>query len=81
MIFYLRTQGKWNVRVEHSGPNGGPIRTVNVAPQLEKMTDEQLALLEPLLEQLLIASGGSDLPDGDPLGLGSAESGEAAPGA
>lgn len=55
-IFYLRTQGKWNTRVELTGVGGGPIRQLD----LTKYTDEQLELLEPLLQQLA-ADGGIDI--------------------
>jgi hypothetical protein len=66
MIFYLRTQGKWNTRVELSGPDGGPIQHLDLSPILANFSDEQLALIEPILEQLLTAAG-IDLDGGDPL--------------
>jgi hypothetical protein len=44
--------------VQHSGPNGGPIVTVDVS----KLSDEQLAALEPVLAALAAA--------GDPAGTG-----------
>ena len=57
MIFYLKTQGKWSQRLELSGPGGGAIPTVDLSNFLAGKSDEELAVLEPLLEQLLIASG------------------------
>jgi hypothetical protein len=74
MIFYLRTQAKWNVRVEHSGLDGGPIRTVDVSSQIGNMTDEQLAVLEPLLGAIL-TDGGAGIDGGDSLGAGTGEGG------
>lgn len=64
MIFYLRTQGKWNVRVEHTGEDGGPINLVDMTGALKGYTDEQLALLEPLLAQLITGGG-----DGEQSGV------------
>lgn len=61
MIFYLRTQGKWNTRIEHTGADGGPIETrqVDLSEALDGITEEQLAAIEPILERLIAAGGGS----------------------
>lgn len=56
MIFYLRTQGKWNTRVEHVGADGGPIRTYDLSPF---SLDDKRRLL-PLLDALLGQHGGSE---------------------
>ena len=32
MIFWMKTQAGWRERLEHSGPNGGPIQTEDVSP-------------------------------------------------
>lgn len=77
MIFYLRTQGKWSTRIEHTGPDGGPLRTVDLTRFLEGKTEEELALIEPFLEQLLAAAGSADVADDDSLG---APASEGAPG-
>jgi len=78
--FYLRTQGKWNARVEHTGADGGAIRHIDLSSALGKYSDEQLALLEPILEQLLTA-GGSGLDSGDQLGAPADPGGEEPEGA
>lgn len=57
MIFFLRTQGKWNTRIEHVGADGGPIRTFD----LSGYSTEQKRLLLPLLDAMLSQHGG--LPD------------------
>jgi hypothetical protein len=64
-MFYLKTQGKWNTRVELTGAGGGPIKTLD----LSRYTDDQLALLEPILEQLA-ADGIPDLEGIDFGGAG-----------
>jgi hypothetical protein len=53
MIFYLRTQGKWNTRVEHTGVDGGPIRTYD----LSGFSLEQKRQLLPLLEAMMAQGG------------------------
>lgn len=73
MIFYLRTQGKWSTRIEHTGPDGGPLRTVDLTRFLEGKTEEELALIEPFLEQLLAAAGSADVADDDSLGAPASE--------
>lgn len=73
MIFYLRTQGKWNTRVEHTGADGGPIdHRVDISEALAKMTEEQLAAIEPLLEQL-VSGAGRDFDFRDQLGFATGE--------
>lgn len=72
MIFWLRTKAKWNTRVEHVGPDGGPIKLIDLTPHLAKLDDAQLDLLEPLLEQLL-AAGGSGLDFRDQIGAAAGE--------
>lgn len=49
LIFWLRTQAKWNTRVEHVGPDGGPIRTFDLSPF---NLDEKRVLLG-VIDQLL----------------------------
>lgn len=49
MIFYLRTQGKWNTRLEVTGVDGGPIRTYD----LSGFNLDQKRQLLPLLDALL----------------------------
>lgn len=61
MIFYLRTQGKWNTRVEVTGADGGPVQHIDLAKFLEGKSEAELAILEPLIEQL-IAAGNPDEP-------------------
>ena len=75
MIFYLRTRGKWSQRVEVTGAEGGPIQHLDLAPILANYSEDQLALLEPLLEQLLTAAG-IDIDGGDSLDAASSEGGE-----
>lgn len=53
LIFWLRTQAKWNVRVEHTGADGGPIKTYDLS-QFE--LDEKRALLK-IIDQLLAQHG------------------------
>ena len=73
-IFWLRTQAKWNVRVEHVGPDGGPVRYVDLSEVLKGKSQAELATLEPILEQLLAASGSAGIDGGDsvvaPTGAG-----------
>ena len=54
------------VAVRHSGGNGGPIQSLD----LSKLTDEQLAALEPVISALAAAGG---LAGADPEGEGTAE--------
>lgn len=53
-IFWLRTQAKWNVRVEHTGADGGPIRTYDLSAL---GLDEKRVLLG-VIDQLLGQHGG-----------------------
>lgn len=62
-IFYLRTQAKWNVRVEHTGEGGGPIKTFDLSPL---GTDEKRVLLG-VIDQLLAQHGGEEA-NGDSAG-------------
>jgi hypothetical protein len=75
MIFWLRTQAKWNTRVEHVGPDGAALKLIDLGPYLGKLEDGQLDLLEPLLEQLL-AEGGNGIDFRDQIGAGATEIGE-----
>jgi hypothetical protein len=68
IIFYLRTQGKWTTRLELSGPGGGPLRHVDLTSILAGKTEEELAIIEPILEQLLASLGGAGEPGGYLLG-------------
>jgi hypothetical protein len=65
MIFYLRTQGKWNTRIEHTGADGGPLRHIDLSGFLANKTEAELAIIEPLLEQILAAAGGDGLEGDD----------------
>lgn len=62
--FFLITQGsgEWSPKVkhEHSGPDGGPIATVDLNPFLKGKSDDEAAIIEQFLEQLLAAGGGGD---------------------
>lgn len=80
LIFVLRTQGKWNTRIEVTGKDGGPLRYVDLSKVLESYSDEQLEALEPILEKLL-ADGGSDIDFRDHLGAPAGEGGEGPAGA
>ena len=60
-IFYLRTQAKWNVRVEHTGEGGGPIRTYDLS---NLGLDEKRTLLA-VIDQLLGQHGGEVDGNGD----------------
>lgn len=75
--FFLITRGKgeWSPKIkhEHTGADGGPIHTVNITPFLEGKTDEQLAFIEQLLEQIA-ASGGTGI-DASDLGISEADPG------
>ncbi len=68
LIFWLRTQGKWNTRIEVSGPDGGPVQSVDWARLLDGKTEEELAAIGPFLEQMLGAFGGEAAPSGNPDG-------------
>jgi len=74
MIFYLKTQGGWSQKVEVSGPNGGPIKTqtFDFTAFLEGKTEDEIAAIIPLLEQL-VAFGGEDIQGGGEGGLGAGE--------
>jgi hypothetical protein len=63
MIFYLRTQGKWNTRIEHTGLDGGPISTFDAGLFLASLPLEEQKLMRPLIEKMLLAAGFN--PDGD----------------
>ncbi len=63
MIFYLRTQGKWNTRIEHTGIDGGPISHFDAAAFLAGLPIEEQRLVRPLIEKMLHAAGID--PDGD----------------
>ncbi|MDZ5448941.1 hypothetical protein [Labrys sp. ZIDIC5] len=57
---------KMPTALHHSGPGGGPIPTLD----LTKLTDEQLAALEPVISALAAAGG---LAGADPEGEGTPE--------
>lgn len=59
LIFWLRTQAKWNTRVEHVGADGGPIKTFDLSGF---GLDEKRVLLG-VIDQLL-AQHGEEVPDG-----------------
>jgi hypothetical protein len=60
-IFWLRTQAKWNVRVEHTGADGGPIKTFDLS---QLAMDEKRVLLN-VIDQLLAQHGGEEDRNGD----------------
>lgn len=68
--FYLATRGKgaYSRRVEVTGRDGGAFRHVDLSRFLEGKTEDELALLEPLIEQLIAASGGDGLEGDADLG-------------
>lgn len=61
MIFWLRTQAKWNVRVEHTGEGGGPIRTID----LSGFSLEEQRMLLPLIDRMMSQTGALIDEDGD----------------
>lgn len=67
MIFYLRTQGKWNTRIEHTGLDGGPISTFDAGSFLASLPLDEQKLMRPLIEKMLLAAGldpdGENAPD------------------
>lgn len=65
-IFYLRTQAKWNVRVEHTGADGGPIKTFDLSGLDISEKRVLLAVIDQLLEQHGEGEGDGS-PDGQPL--------------
>jgi hypothetical protein len=65
-IFWLRTQAKWNVRVEHTGPDGGAIKTFD----LSALGSDEKRVLLAVIDQLLAQQeeekpNGDDAADGD----------------
>lgn len=66
--FFLITRGKgeWSPKVkhEHSGPDGGPMQSVDLTAMLEGKTDDELRSILAALE-LLSASGGGDITGSD----------------
>lgn len=66
IVACLRAMNEYSERVELTGKDGAPIRTVDVTPVLEQMTDEQLELLGPILDQLIrAAEHGPEAPEVD----------------
>jgi hypothetical protein len=76
-IFYAKAQMGWREtnRFEHSGANGGPIRTIDLSRLLEGKSEEELRNLERALE-LLSTAGVTDGP-GDAAGGSATGPGEA----
>lgn len=62
LIFWLRTQAKWNVRVEHTGADGGPIKTFDLS---SFDLDEKRVLLG-VIDQLLTQHGGEEVDGNQP---------------
>ena len=81
MIFYLKTQGKWSSRIELTGKDGGPIPTIDLAPFLKDMSDEQLLAALPIVSALLAAAGSPDLGGSIEDSGESDQGGASAPGA
>lgn len=77
MIFFLKTRGKgaYSQRIEHTGADGGPLRHVDLSGFLAGKSDDELAALLPLLEQLAAAAGTGDESGGDIVGAGAAAAG------
>lgn len=73
--FFLITQGngEWSPKVkhEHSGPDGGPMRHVDLTSILEGKTDDEIRSIVAALE-LIASAGGGDIAGGysgiDPAG-------------
>lgn len=63
-IFWMKTRMGFRetTRHEHSGPNGAPMQTQQMPPDLSKLTDEQLGQLETIVGAL---AGGSGASGGD----------------
>ena len=59
-----RGYGRPSQAVKHSGPNGGPIQTIDVA-KLKGMSNEELDLLERALVQIGLVDGDQS-GEGDP---------------
>lgn len=63
MIFFLRTQGKWNTRVELANPDGTPLMRPY---DLSGIPIEQKRLLLPILDALMGQHAPEEEPDGGP---------------
>jgi len=63
-IFWMKTKMGFRetTRHEHSGPDGKPMQTQQVPPDLSKLNDEQLGQLETIVGAL---AGGGGAPPGD----------------
>lgn len=64
LIFWLRTQAKWNTRVEHVGADGGPIKTFDLSGF---DLDEKRVLLG-VIDQLLAQHGEEEAAHGEQPG-------------
>lgn len=70
--FYLATRGKgsYSRRLEVTGRDGGAFRHVDLTRFLDGKTEDELALLEPFIEQLIAesAAGADDVDGGADFG-------------
>ena len=60
MIFWMKTRAKWREthRLEHSGPDGGPMQMLRLDPeQLKEMEPDELAALERAFGKLQRGTG------------------------
>lgn len=64
-LLATRFKGRWSpkIRHTHTGPDGGPIRTVDLGPLIEGKSEEELRALDELLDTLAaeIGESGSDV--------------------
>ncbi len=76
MIFYLKTQAGWREtdRLEHTGPDGGPVTTV--VRQIVSPGDKLRGLIEGYAER---HAGGATTPDAAPRLSGAASAGSVEP--
>lgn len=72
---FLGMKGELRYRFEHSGPNGGPIRTIDqakLAEMVQGKSEEELRALDAALSIILAAAGAAGEPGaGEPAAAGS----------
>lgn len=83
-IKYLETQGAkygWSRKLEISGADGGPVQLIDLTPQLQGMTDDQISAAIPIIEGLLTGLSDDGVPSYDATGAGADEGGAGPQGA
>jgi AraC-like DNA-binding protein len=60
-LLATRFKGRWSPKIQHqhTGADGGPIRTVDLAPLIEGKSEEELKALDELLDSLAAETGAS----------------------